>query len=176
MEKWIICLVAGLTFAAPIVADTTGFYVAGSYLNVNADFNEHSDYDDGYGFAVGYSPNTHLSAEVSYFDFGSIRLPIAADSGGTIDNKGISLQVLGKYPLGGFMIYGKVGNLWWDKEGTLNTISGPVKFSTDGSDLLLGIGCSYEITNPLSVKIEFIDSRTSGDDLKWGALGISYTF
>jgi hypothetical protein len=175
MWNGIISLLAGLMVTVPVYADTKSIFLGASYLNSDSEFRGYSDDDDGYEIYFGYSLSKHLATEVSYFDFGTLHLPNIPDSGGRIDSDGISIQMVAMYPVDKFTLYGKLGNLWWDRKGVLGTIAGPAKFDSDGSDLMYGIGCSYDITAHLDVTAEYKIAKI-GDDSKLSSVGISYHF
>jgi len=171
----IVCLISSLIFATPLAAETEGFHLGASYLNSNSEYSGYSDHGSGYELNFGYGLNKHLAFEVSYSDFGSLHLPKIPDAGGTIESDGISIQMVAKYPVDKFTFYGKLGNLWWDREGVLGSVAGPVKFNSDGSDLMYGVGASYNITSHLDVNIEFKGSNADHDS-SVSTVGISYHF
>ena len=159
---------------APSSAETQTIYLGASYLTSDSDFQENSDDDSGYEVNLGYSLNKHLAFEVNYLDLGTFNLPDQPDAGGTIDTDGLSILMVAKYPIESFTLYGKLGNLWWDREGALGSIAGPVKFKTDGSNLMFGIGFYYNIKDILDIKLEHKVSKLGDDDLNWSSVGIYY--
>jgi hypothetical protein len=175
MRRGFICLLVGFVFSVPASAEMEKFYLGASYLNSDTEFRGYSDEDVGYGLRAGYSLTSHFAVEMNYFDFGTFHLPYLPDAGGKIDSDGISLQMVARYPIDRFTLYGKLGNLWWDREGVLGSVAGPVKFKDDGSDLIFGIGCSYELIPQLDINTE-IEGSGSGYDSKLVSLGISYHF
>jgi opacity protein-like surface antigen len=169
---WVLLI---LFFAAPINADLKSIYVGASYLNNNSEFREYASDDSGLEIALGYSLSRHLAAEVSYLDLGVLHLPNIPDAGGSIESDGIALQMVAKYPVDRFTFYGKLGSLWWNRDGVLDSVTGPVKFESDGNDLILGFGASYDVTTHLDINIEYKGTRF-GHDSDLGSIGISYRF
>jgi len=172
----VICVFAAVMYVMSARAETDGIYLNGSYLSSDTDFGNDSDRDSGYALSLGYSLNDYLAAEASYYDFGTHTLPVVTDGGGEIDGDGTALQLVGKYPVEKFTFYGTLGMLWWGRDGVLGSVGGPVGFNADGSDWIYGLGCSYGIGERLDVRFEFKGARLGADDLRSGALGLSYRF
>jgi len=172
----VVCLFAAVMYVASSRADTDSIYLNVSYLNSETDFGIDSDRDSGYGLGVGYSLNDHFAAEAGYYDFGTHTRPAVPDGGGEIDGDGTALQLVGKYPVEKFTLYGTLGMLWWERDGVLGTVGGPVGFNADGSDWIYGLGCGYGVTERLEVRFDYRAARLGDDDLRSGALGLSYRF
>lgn len=172
MKKWIIAILLGLFSSALSHADTPLYYAGVSYLNAETSFMGESDDDSGLEARFGYTLSEYLSLEISYLDLGAIELPNFPDAGGSVDTDGYAFTVLGTYPMNDFTLIGKAGNLWWDTEGSLGSIAGPISYAKNGNDLLFGAGVSYKLTDNVKVKVEFNDSQ----DFNWSVLGIDFTF
>jgi len=175
MRNGVLCLLSSLVFAAPISAETDRLYLGASYLDNDSKFSGYSDHVSGFELSVGYSLSQHFAAEVSYLDLGTLHLPDGPDSGGDIDNDGFALQFVAEYPIDRFTVYGKLGNLWWSRDGVLASIGGPVKFGSDGSDLIYGIGFGYDVTDHVDVRLEYRGSDIDHDS-NLASLGLSYRF
>jgi len=167
---------AVLLYLTPVCAQAKGISLSASYLSNKTEFGNHSDKDGGYELSLAYSMNDYIAAELSYFDFGTHNLPQFPDAGGEIDGDGTALQVVGMYPVEKFTLYGKLGIVWWNRDGVLNTIAGPVSVNSDGNDMVYGIGCRYDFTDHIGVKIEYKRSQFDDDDLNIASVGISYSF
>ena len=172
MKKIISSFLFCLLVTASVYAEEPKYYFGASYLIAEADLMGETDNDSGFEARFGYILNKNFSFEASYLDLGTLELPNFQDSGGSVETDGYSIAALGIYPIGAFNLIGKVGYLWWDSEGTLGSIAGPVEVSSDGSDLIIGGGLSYIFTERIEIKIEYNNSQ----QFNWGSIGINYRF
>lgn len=172
MKKYTQCTLLCLFVTSTVYAQQTKYYVGASYLDAKTDFMGETDNDSGGEARVGYIINNHLSFEANYSDFGTLELSKIADAGGSVKSDGYSIAAIGAYPIGQFKVIGKVGYLWWKSEGTLGSIAGPAPFTFDGSDMIIGAGVAYSITNNIDIKLEYDDSQR----FSWGSIGVNYQF
>lgn len=172
MKKWIYLTLLNLLASTFVFAEGATFYLGASYLDAESSVNEAKDNDSGAQVTLGYAFNSNLSFEASYLDFGTLELPLYADAGGSIDNDGYSISALGVYLVNNFKVIGKAGYLWWEADGVLGSIAGPVQYAADGSEFILGVGLAYKINESFEIKIEY--SKT--EHFNWSLLGINYYF
>jgi len=138
-------------------------------------------YNDGGGNAykinTGYTINENFSLEVNYLSFGE-NSPF--DGVGKLLAKGYSVDVLAKYPINDFSFYAKLGNMWWTEEGERTLWwepQAPVKqLKNNGSDIIYGIGASYNINDNFSIKIEYLESQVNNQTANPFSIGVDYIF
>lgn len=110
--------------------------------------------------AVGWQINPIIGVELSYNDFGEFPgpTPVFAD----FDLNGVAAAVTGTYPLSTTTaVFAKVGQLWWSADSSFFFFgrnsgvnqSGTLSFSE--SDMLLGVGASYELSDQLELELEY---------------------
>jgi hypothetical protein len=153
VNKWLSVL-AGLSIVLPASAATEDIYLGAAYLNSDTEFGSHSGDTNGFELNLGYSFNNYLAAEVGYLDFGTLNLPEIPDSGGRVNSDGLAMQIVVRYPVRKFTLYGELGNLWWNSDADLTTIAGPVEQDTDGNDLMYGVGLGYDLTSHFAINID----------------------
>lgn len=156
-------------------AENSGFYLGASYLNATSDFLGESDDDTGFEGRFGYNFSEFFSIELSAFEFGDMEFSGSSKFQGHIDSYGAELAAIGKYPLANNLnVTGKVGGLWSVKEGSLveNNVAGNSNYRSDGVDMVIGVGLSYNLTQKLELKIDYNDSK----DVNWLAVGLNYNF
>ncbi len=172
MKKKIVVIILSLFATASASAAAPRYYWGISYINAETEFMGETDEDSGFEARFGYVLNEYFSLEAGYLDLGTMELPSSQDGGGSFETDGYGISVLGTYPINNFNLVGKIGNLWWESEGLLGSIAGPVSYSNDGADLIYGVGLSYGINDYIDIKVEFNDS----EDFNWSSLGINYRF
>ena len=172
MKIWISAILLSLVLINYSYANDTGYHLGVSYLNSEHEFMGEDDNDSGLEVRFGYSLNKNIFFEASYLDLGTVELPSNPDAGGAFDNDGYSLSAIGVYPVGDFNLIGKVGYLWWESEGSLGSIAGPIGYSSSGYDLLLGVGLSFNVNDRFELKIDYNDSQ----EFNWVSIGFNYHF
>jgi opacity protein-like surface antigen len=123
-----------------------------------------ANYDDAgistHKIGAGYNFNTNFSIEINSFKFGAKDLFFASEE---FAGDGYSIEILAKYPLDDFSLYGKLGTLWWSEEGMKNDSpmveNNLIHIKETGTDLIYGLGFSYSITENFSLKIEYLKSK-----------------
>lgn len=161
-----------LSFPAAVLAGPPGFYVGASIQSVDAEFRQDDDTDSGWEARLGFALTKNLAVEATYSDLGEVVLPAFPDAGGSVETDALIASAVVKLPLGLFSLVGRGGVLAWDRDGELGSIAGPVSFSDDGFDLVLGAGISFELTDELEIRADYNDA----DDFSWFAAGINYHF
>lgn len=172
MKKLSMLVLLGLFAPAMLVADASPYYIGASIIDADTKFMGETDGDTGFEARVGYVLSEYVSFEASYLELGSMELPSFPDAGGSIDSEGYALSVLATLPLDRFSLFGKAGNLWWESDGYLGSIAGPVSYSKDGTELLLGAGVSFDVSEKIALKMEYNDSG----DFDWTSLGLNVRF
>lgn len=113
-----------------------------------------------------------LGVEGEYVDFGT-----NDDGNNSLDAHGYSAAAVGYLPLSTrFDIYGKVGQLFWDKSGRDNTGSTPFSFDDDGEDLFYGLGVGYGLTEHLGVKLEYDRYEMERTDVDLASANLEFRF
>jgi len=173
MKNSIAFILLGLFAIHNVNADPSGLYVGISGLEDDAEFRGDKDEDTGWEIRLGYSINKYFAVQAGYLDLGEVVLPNFADGGGSVETDGVAVSALAMFPMGDdFSVVGKVGLLAWERDGVLGSIAGPRELSEDGSDLMLGIGFSYHVTDKVDITADYNDS----EDFTWIAGGINYHF
>jgi OOP family OmpA-OmpF porin len=178
-----LCLVSIALFAVaiPASAQGTGFYVGAGAGMTSVDLCDDlvglgltSCDDDDTGFKVyagnRFSPN--FSAELGWVDLGEIT---ATGPGGTVKLgvDGIQIAGLGMVPVSPQVtFFGKVGLYLWDVSA-----SGPGgSLSDDGSDIMFGLGLSWNLAKQLDLRVEWEQFDVDGDDINLISAGVQYRF
>lgn len=159
---------------AELDQDTGDFVTA----MTNAGFNGTADIDDsGFGWKafIGYNFARHFGLEAGYVDLGEVdgdfALTVPAAGTGKVDVEvsGYTLTAIGRYPLyDRFEMFGKLGGLFWDKDGRATFIAGATSATTsaddDGMDLTVGIGMKYDFSEHIGLRVEWDRYFGVGDD------------
>lgn len=110
--------------------------------------------------AVGWQFTQIIGIELSYNDLGKFPGPTPAFT--DFDLTGVAVAVTGNLPISKrTALFAKVGQMWWSAESSFfffgrNTginESGILSFSE--SDVLLGLGASYELSERLELELEY---------------------
>ena len=86
-----------------------------------------------------------------------------------VEVTGYTISALARYPLyERFEMFGKVGGLFWDKDGRATFIAPPaaaaVSADDDGMDVTIGVGMKYDLTEHIGVRAEWDRYFGVGDD------------
>jgi len=115
-----------------------------------------------------------LGVEAAYYDFGDEACcREVADFGFATSTNGYSVAVVGRLPVGPRLsVFGKIGTLAWNEDGTIVTLLGPDHFSDDGVDLLTGVGLGIHILFGLEVRGEWERYELGGHTVDgfWGTV------
>lgn len=157
-------------FNSPLFAKETDNYYLGAALT-SVGYNDSND--STFKVNAGYSLNNYFSVEANYFDFGTYD---RFDGSGELDATGYSLEAIAKYPLGDFAVYAKLGNLWWSEEGSISLTTPPIEIDDSGSDLIYGVGASYDISDNVTIKIEYQESEVNTRIANPLSIGLDFKF
>ena len=172
MKKYSYLLLSCLFTTTAVFAENTNFYIGASYLDAETDLLANSDKDSGFEARIGYVLNSNFSFEANYLDLGQLKLPAFPDAGGSVQTDGYGLGVLGIYPSGNFNLIGKLGYFWWDSAGTLGSIAGPVKYTAEDSEVIYGVGLSYNVSDNIELRTDYNDSQ----QFNWASLGLNFRY
>lgn len=171
--------------AAPSGLAAAELYVGGGVGGEVPDSDEGAAYedftrlaeDDGRKLYAGVRLGEHLAVEGAYHDFGDRTCcPEIADAGYISTVDAFALAGVGRWPVGRFELFGKAGVLQWKESGDRITIAGPRPFSSDGSDLLLGVGASVLLLEHLAARVEWeaFDLGAGSADTAWLLLELRF--
>jgi OmpA-OmpF porin, OOP family len=128
----------------------------GGYLGLSAGQTDPDtgDLDNGTGFRIygGYMYNPTFGVEVGYIDGGSFDGK-GVFAGSKVEADGAYVAAVGSFPTSDRVtIFGKAGFFHYDFETTRD---GRTLGSTDGTELMLGVGFDYALSNSLSIGMEY---------------------
>jgi opacity protein-like surface antigen len=168
-------LLASSMFASGAMAD--------NYFGVGVGSADLEGYDDSSFKIFGGTRNANLGFEVAYHDFGSIGETIPGIASFTWETTGIEFSGVGYMPVSPTMdVFGKLGLLMWDVDVTLTdyTIPATATGSTDGNDLIYGVGLQFNTSNNLSLRVEYqastLDVEGEDIDLENWSVGATFKF
>jgi len=127
---------------------------------------------DRFKLLLGWDLGQHLGVEAAYYDFGKQRLVAIADYGFDSSTDGYSAAVSGRLPFGRVTLFGKVGLLTWQEDGTIVTLAGSSDFSEEGTDLVFGAGLRVRVARGFELRGEwerFEFGEHSSDGI-WGTI------
>jgi len=167
----LVGLLASLPFAASAataVADT-GFYlgtgVGSTNLNLSSTaFGDAGSKDEvGVKITGGFQFHPMFAAEVSYYYPGEFTERDGTDAVKVTANI-FQGSLVGRFPIAqNFHAFGRVGFAYWD--GRIEATSGGLSGSLDetGSDLNWGVGLGFDVTEHLSLRGEFEQTKIDTD-------------
>ena len=182
--RGIVLLASTLGFAlmtAPAVAKDEGAYAGGSIglttIDICGDLTAFGattcdDEDTGFKLFGGYKFNRNLAVEGGFVDFGEISASFPTGSA-TVSSDALFAAAVGILPVSSkFSVFGKLGFFMWDltATGTGGTVS------DDGTDLLIGVGLGFDITERLTIRAEWEDYDGGGDGVNFLSAGLQYNF
>lgn len=178
MKKILImaALISGVT-SQPVFADS-GYYLGGSVGQAKADYPADvgflvvDDSDTSWKVFAGYNINPNIAVEFSYQDLGETEAAVG-NIPLYLGGETLSLSLLGKLPLGEkAQVFAKVGYVRIDAD-----IYSPGfdTFADNESDVLYGVGVSYQVTETVDMRMELerMDFTNAIDTV---SLGVSYNF
>lgn len=128
---------------------------------------------DRYKLFAGLYLARYLAVEASYYDFGGQHCcaPQISDLGLDSSTTAYSAALLGRLPIGRFVVYGKVGTLRWRENATFITIQGASDRSDQGTDPLFGAGVDFGVTDSFALRGEWERYEFGGNssDGVWAA-------
>jgi len=189
----IVALAASATFAGPVLAQDTGFYIGGALGQAQIDLDctgatSCDDKDSSWKIFGGYQFNKNFALEFGYGNLGEASLSGPTPPLGTTSVKFEStlfeLVAVGSLPLADrFSIYGKIGLYRADTDADVsNSVLGSTTESDSNSDLTFGVGVRYDFTRNLGVRAEWqrYSDVTAGDfgesDIDVISVGIIWRF
>ena len=196
VRSMIVLIPAVLSAPAALAADT-GFYVGldlglSQYPNneevrvapdlVLLGSGSSLDHEDtAWGVRAGYQVNSYFAVEAGYIDLGESSGTLASGTPGssarfTLSGSGPTLALVGKWPLGKWEPYLRLGVLFADTElsfrGTdgVNVLAGTVSDSTE--EVFGGLGIGYRFNERWRAQAEL----TFFEDASTATVGFSYRF
>jgi OOP family OmpA-OmpF porin len=177
-----LLLASTLGFAVittPALAKDTGAYAGGSIgltsIDICSELNalgatSCDDEDTGLKVFGGYKFNRNLAVEGGYVDFGEISAS-AGTSTVRVSSDALFAAAVGILPVSGqFSVFGKVGLFMWDLTGTGTGIG---TISDDGTDVFIGLGLNFDITQQFAVRAEW---ESYDDEMTMLSAGVQYNF
>lgn len=193
MKARFVGLLAGLAAlaAGPAGAQDPGFFAFADVGKADAErFVGEVDVIDGDDFSwdlgVGYSFSRFVALQFAYHDFGDVEAiagcppdllciaddgtPIQASSPDTVKVEGLSLAIVGNYPLPNLPIglFAKIGAIDWDSDWEGNTF-----LDESGTDLILGAGVSWAPSERVTLKLAYEEADI---EIKSVTLGAAFRF
>ncbi|MBI5550630.1 MAG: porin family protein [Desulfobacterales bacterium] len=172
----VFCLVLLSNAGTASAGKETGPYIGGSLgwsaIDVSSD-DVNDDYDDedlGYkifgGYNFGVIPLLDLAIEGSYVDFGKAS---SSQINQDVEITGWDLFGLAALNLGPVGVFGKVGQIWWDRDSNSSQIE------DSGNDMAYGIGLRFQIGSfGIRGEYEYFDLEKT--DVGMLSAGVSWTF
>jgi len=151
--------------------------------------------DTAFKLFGGYMFNDYIGVEAAYLDMGQVSKTFGYDGGEfslfsgdvTVDAEltGITVQLVGQYPIGPVDLFAKVGFLAYDVkliETEREYYNGELEYidrdrsSFEGTNTVWGVGVRYNFDR-YAVRVEYEDFDVSElDDLNIISLGVEYRF
>ncbi len=137
--------------------------------------------DDGYKINLAYRLSTHFSLEAGYYDLGDIRFNSSTVNNVPVslqhENSGVALSLLADKHYGEWFVQGKLGVLNSETDSRVNGLPG-LSLDTSSTDLLLGLGVGYDLSDHFALKLEYERANGLGafDDADIYSLGLNYRF
>jgi hypothetical protein len=169
----VILILAILSIAGVANAgNKTGPFIGGSFGYATTDVSKGAyDFDDddrGFkvfgGYNFGVIPLLDIAVEGSYVDFGE-----ASSSGRKVDVTGLDLFGLAALNLGPIGMFGKVGQIWWNRDSNIGALD------DSGIDMAYGIGARFQIKS-FGIRAEYEYFDIDGSDIGMFSAGVSWTF
>ena len=125
--------------------------------------------DTGFKLFGGYNFTPNFGLEAFYVDLGEASITgtdsFLGAARATIEVSGFGLAAVGRLPVADrFEILGKAGLFIWDIDVGVQSGIGSGSLSDDGTDLMLGLGGGYKLTENLSLQAEWERFLDVGDD------------
>src|SRR3954468_6755804 len=135
----------------------------------------------GYKIFAGYQLHRYFGAEVSYVDLGQLSYEGtfggSAVTGGKLKLSGLDLAALGLLPAREKLIlFAKAGIFFWRQQASDSTNGQGFSASTKGSNVSLGLGASFNVTQPLAIRIEAETFKLGDAEARLISAGLAYRF
>jgi OOP family OmpA-OmpF porin len=140
---------------------------------------------DGKGSAfkllTGYMFTPYLGIESAYVHLGDLtysgQFGVLPVSGGKVEATGLTLALLGSYPLTQELsLFGKLGLFLWEWTARDATAGQPFATAEDGSDLSFGVGLSYGFGRRWAVRAEWERFQLNDADADLLSVGVVWRF
>jgi len=116
----------------------------------------------------GVEANRVFSLEGGYWDFGS-----TDDGNLEMEATGWTVAGIAALPLTPWIApYGKVGQLFWDRERSL----GPISRSDSSNDLFYGVGARVTLSDHVDLRLEYERMALDDTDLDMGSVNVQFRF
>lgn len=179
----IIALVSTM-LSTPLLAHSDDFYIKASigrshYINLG----DHADNENpsGGSISLGYNANKNWDAEIGYTHFGEVK-SIGISPQKSLKTQTIYATGIGKLSITeAFSLFGKAGLAF--NYSTLSKEGSSIEFSKTITELLVGVGLSYQLTKELTAIIDYTyygNGKVADDlpnfTLDQVSLGLKYNF
>jgi opacity protein-like surface antigen len=202
----IVCFVLAASFASNALADDSGFYIGASVgsaehaeevvltpSDVPPMVGESDSRDTSWALTLGYRVSRNLAFELGYLDLGDMEASVADPTGEsdaqgrfTFSTEGVTVAMLGQFPIGKWTPYVKAGVLFSETEldftGTLSGATFGDSVKGDSEDPFFGAGVTYDVGSRWKVRLDFTHVMDAGDpetgrsDYHNASLGLSWHF
>lgn len=155
--------------------DRAGVYIGGSASYVVAD--ESVDNSIGWKGYVGYQFNNYLAIEAAWMDAGTFE-EAPGYYNANIDLDGYSASIVGLWPINDELsTFVKAGMYFWSLEGEVDYGYQKISGSDEGSDLLLGLGIQYFVSDNIGIRAEWeYINDVSDSSVSFISAGVLYQF
>ena len=190
-----IGLIAAVVFAPAALASDTGFYFGldlglSRYPNnqeltvppglVLISSGSHLDQEDtAWGVRAGYQLNSYFAVEAGYLDLGETSGTFASGSSlstFTLSGSGPTVALVGKWPLGNWEPYLRLGVFFADTDLSFRLTDGTTAIAGTTSDsteeVFGGLGIGYRFSERWRAQVEL----TVFDDVSTATVGFTYRF
>ncbi len=135
-----------------------------------------ADSSRAYKLYGGYQFSDNFAAEAAFVDFddvtGVIIINTAAQRA-VADGYGFSVVGMAQFPIGRFALTAKAGVLFWQADSGTDSVATERE---DGSDLLTGVGLRFQLTDRVSLTIDYESYEIGDIEADVGLLGIRASF
>ena len=129
-----------------------------------------------YKFFGGYKLGENFSTEAGFVLFDEVVESVffnTASIDAVADGRGFTVSGAVEFPIGAFTLTGKAGVLFWEADAGIDAIG---TSSLDGSDLLVGLGARYRLSDRLSLTLDYEHYEFGDIDVDAAFLGLRATF
>ncbi len=177
-----MALLVALGVSGPAAADqATGFFLgaAAGSAELDEDFDGLNVDTDSTSWRLygGWQFNEYFLLEAGYHDFGDFEQTI--DIGGSsadvsLSADGFTFGVGGNLPITrAFSLTGRAGLFFWDGNAQINAVT---QASPDDTNLFLGLGAAYRLTDAFSIEADWTRYELEDTDSDVLSAGIRYRF
>ncbi len=182
----IIAIVTLLSFSTFIIAvdkGGAGFepspYIGISLGSVGTDGFGVDDSEAGLILFGGYNLTENFAVEGGYSNLGDFSSSINFFGNTTTTNAETSalyIAAVGKMPINDKVhLRGRIGLAFWESDvSTTSNIFGTTSNSFDGTDLMFGIGASYQMSNKMNLIVDYTSFDLDGADANSLSVGVQF--